>query len=62
MDEASGDAAVRVDPESPPAIASGILEAIARRDDLRARGIEHARRFSWRKTGEVFLEGYERFA
>ncbi|HEX4680176.1 MAG TPA: glycosyltransferase family 1 protein [Gaiellaceae bacterium] len=62
MDEASGDAAVRADPESPQAIASGIFEAITRRDELRTKGIEHARRFSWRKTGEVFLEGYERFA
>ena len=26
------------------------------------KGIEHARAFSWRRTGEVFLEGYERFA
>jgi alpha-1,3-rhamnosyl/mannosyltransferase len=62
MDESSGDAAVRVDPESPQAIAAGIREAIARGDELRARGIEHARSFSWRRTGEIFLEGYERFA
>jgi glycosyltransferase involved in cell wall biosynthesis len=62
MDEASGDVAIRADPEKPHAIASGILEAITRREELRAKGIEHARRFSWRKTGEVFLEGYERFA
>jgi glycosyltransferase involved in cell wall biosynthesis len=62
MDEASGDAAVRADPESPQAIASGILEAIKRRDELSAKGIQHARSFSWRKTGEVLLEGYERFA
>jgi glycosyltransferase involved in cell wall biosynthesis len=62
MDEASGEAAVRADPENPQAIASGILEAITHRDELRAKGIEHARTFSWRKTGEVFLEGYERFA
>jgi len=62
MDEASGDAAVRVDPESPQAIASGILDALTRRDELRAKGIEHARRFTWRRAGEVFLEGYERFA
>jgi hypothetical protein len=62
MDEAAGDAAVRADPESPQAIASAIGEAIARRDELRAKGIEHARSFTWRRTGEVFLEGYERFA
>ena len=62
MDEASGDAAVRADPESPQAIASGILEALTRRDELRAKGIEHARAFTWRRAGEIFLEGYERFA
>jgi glycosyltransferase involved in cell wall biosynthesis len=62
MDEASGDAAVRADPESPQAIADAIEEALARRDELRAKGLEHARRFSWRRTGEIFFEGYERFA
>ena len=62
MDEASGDAAVRADPESPQAIASAIREALVRRDDLRAKGIERAHQFTWRHTGEVFLEGYERFA
>jgi glycosyltransferase involved in cell wall biosynthesis len=62
MDEASGDAAVRADPESPQAIASAIREALVRRDELRAKGIERARQFTWRCTGEVFLEGYERFA
>ena len=62
MDEASGDAAVRADPESPQAIASAIREALMRRDELRVKGIERARQFTWRRTGEVFLEGYERFA
>jgi glycosyltransferase involved in cell wall biosynthesis len=62
MDEASGDAAVRADPESPEAIAAAIREALARRDELRVKGIERARQFTWRRTGEVFLEGYGRFA
>jgi glycosyltransferase involved in cell wall biosynthesis len=62
LDEASGDAAVRADPESPEAIAGAIDEARSRRDELRAKGLAHARRFSWHRTGEVFLEGYERFA
>jgi glycosyltransferase involved in cell wall biosynthesis len=62
LDEACGDAAVRADPDSAEAIAAGIREALARRDELRAAGLEHARRFSWRRTGEAFLQGYERFA
>jgi glycosyltransferase involved in cell wall biosynthesis len=58
MDDACGDAAVRADPESPQAIADGIREALARRDELRARGLVHARRFSWRRVGEIFRRGY----
>jgi glycosyltransferase involved in cell wall biosynthesis len=58
MDEASGDAAVRVDPERPEEIAAGIERALAEREDLARRGLEHARRFSWRATGEAFLAGY----
>jgi glycosyltransferase involved in cell wall biosynthesis len=62
LDEACGDAAVRADPESPETIAAAITEALARRDELVARGLEHARRFSWRRVGEVFLRGYEEAA
>jgi len=62
MDEAAGEAAVRADPESPQAIADAIRAALARGDELRAAGLEHVRRFSWRQAGEIFLDGYERFA
>jgi glycosyltransferase involved in cell wall biosynthesis len=62
MDEAAGAAAVRADPESPQAIAAGIREAIARSGELRALGLAQAGRFTWRRVGEVFREGYERFA
>ena len=58
LDEASGDAAVRVDPKSPEAIAAGIEQALAERDVLVARGLEHARRFTWRACGEAQLQGF----
>jgi glycosyltransferase involved in cell wall biosynthesis len=58
LDEASGDAAVRADPESAEAIAAGIDEALARRDELIPLGLAHARRFTWRATGEALLAGY----
>jgi len=58
MDEAADDAAVRADPESPEAIAAAIEEAVRRRDELVPRGLAHAALFSWRRAGEVFLEGY----
>jgi glycosyltransferase involved in cell wall biosynthesis len=59
MDEACGDGAVRVDPDDPAAIADGIRQAIAEREELRERGLAHARRFSWLAVGEIFLRGYE---
>ena len=62
MDEASGPAAVRADPDDPAAIAAAIREAQARRDALVARGLLHAAQFSWRASGEVFLAGYEEAA
>ena len=58
MDEASGDVAVRADPESPEAIAAAIEEAVRRRVELVALGLAHVRQFSWRRVGETFLEGY----
>ena len=58
LDEASGDAAVRVDPKSPEAIAEGIERALAERASLVARGLDHARRFTWRACGEAHLQGF----
>jgi glycosyltransferase involved in cell wall biosynthesis len=59
MDEACGDAAVRVDPDSPEAIAAGIERALAEREQLVARGLEHARRFTWLACGQAMLAAYE---
>ena len=59
LDEASGDAAVRADPDDPDAIAAAIREAVARREKLVPLGREHAARFTWRAAGEAFLAGYE---
>jgi glycosyltransferase involved in cell wall biosynthesis len=58
LDEACGDAAVRVDPEDPSEIAAGIEEALARRDELVSRGLEHARTFTWRAVGETMVDAY----
>ena len=59
LDEACGTAAIRVDPLDASSIASGIREALERRDTLVAAGLEHARRFTWRATGEAMLRAYE---
>jgi glycosyltransferase involved in cell wall biosynthesis len=59
LDEACGDAAVRADPEDPEALAAAIERARAERDGLVRRGLENARSFSWRTTGEIMLAGYE---
>jgi len=58
LDEASGDAAVRVDPSRPEEIAEGIARALAERDGLVSRGLAHARRFTWRACGEAHLQGF----
>jgi glycosyltransferase involved in cell wall biosynthesis len=62
LDEACGNAAVRVDPASAEAIAAGIEEARARRGELVERGLRHAARFTWRAVGETFLAGYREAA
>ena len=59
LDEACGDAAVRVDPLDPEAIADGIRDALARREELVTRGLVHAARFSWQRTGATILAALE---
>lgn len=59
LDEASGEAAVRTAPGDPEAMAAALEQALRERESLVARGLEHASRFSWRKTGRVFLAGLE---
>jgi glycosyltransferase involved in cell wall biosynthesis len=57
-EETAGAAAVLVDPYDPEGIAAGIADAVARRDELRTRGLERARAFSWdlaaRATAELY--------
>jgi glycosyltransferase involved in cell wall biosynthesis len=59
-EETAGGAAVLVDPHDVAAIAAGIEEASARRDELRLLGLERARPFSWdaaaRATADVYGE------
>ena len=59
LDEACGDAAIRVDPDDPEAIAAGVGEALGRRDELRRRGLAHARSFTWRACGDAMLAAFE---
>ena len=62
LDEACGDAAVRVDPDDAGGMTAGIREALERRDELVRRGLEHAAQFSWRRTGEIHLRAFEEAA
>jgi len=64
MEEIADGSAELVDPLEPASIADGIERAIARRDELRAAGLERARRFSWDATAAaataVYVEAAER--
>jgi glycosyltransferase involved in cell wall biosynthesis len=62
LEELSGDAAVLVDPLDPDAIAAGLTEALDRRDELRARGLERARAFDWRDVARGTVDVYREAA
>ncbi len=61
-EEVAGGAAVLVDPLDVEAIASGIEAAIGARDELRGRGLERARAYSWDETARRTLLAYEEAA
>ena len=58
LDDACGGVAVRADPDDPDSIAAAIDEAVARRDELVPRGLEHARRFTWEANARAHLEAW----
>jgi glycosyltransferase involved in cell wall biosynthesis len=60
MDEAAGDAALRADPDSPEAIGAALEEALRGRDELVPRGLAHAARFRWGRTGRTMLDTFSR--
>jgi glycosyltransferase involved in cell wall biosynthesis len=60
LDEASGEAAVRADPDNAEAISEAVERGLAEAGTLVERGVEHARRFSARVQGEAILNGYRR--
>jgi glycosyltransferase involved in cell wall biosynthesis len=58
MDEASGAAALRADPESAQAFVTAVEQALADRDSLAGGGLEHARAFTARAQGEAVMNAY----
>jgi len=61
-EEVAGGAAVLVDPEDVAAIAAGIEEAFARRDELRAAGLRRVRDYSWDESARLLVAAYEEAA
>ncbi len=59
LDEASGEAAVRADPDDVDAIVAAVERVRAERDRLVPLGLEHARRFTWLENGRAHLAAWE---
>jgi hypothetical protein len=59
MDEASGGAAVRADPDSAEAIAAGIEQALGERESLIACSENQGGKFTSHACGEAVLHGYK---
>jgi glycosyltransferase involved in cell wall biosynthesis len=60
--ELADGAAVLVDPLDVEAIAAGIGEAISRREELRAAGLERAKGFTWAAAAHATAEVYREAA
>jgi glycosyltransferase involved in cell wall biosynthesis len=60
--ELADGAAVLVDPMDVEAIAAGIQEAVARREELRAAGLERAKGFTWEAAAKATAEVYREAA
>ena len=62
MEEIAGGAAVLVDPLDTSAIAAGIDEAMARRDELVPAGLARAREFTWDRAADAVVELWQELA
>jgi glycosyltransferase involved in cell wall biosynthesis len=60
--EVADGAAVLVDPLDTEAIAAGIQEAVRRREELRAAGLERAKGFTWSAAARATVEVYREAA
>lgn len=61
--EVVGDAGIYIEPESVESIASGIEQLLHNselRKELREKGLERAKRFTWRRTAEIALQTYQK--
>lgn len=58
LPEICGDAAVLFEPESAEAIATGILDALARAHELSERGLQHAASFTWERAAALHEDAY----
>ena len=62
LPEVVGDAAISIDPDDISSMVEAMRSVLANsalRDDLRARSLQHAARFSWRKAAAETLAAYE---
>jgi glycosyltransferase involved in cell wall biosynthesis len=62
LDEASGDAALRADPADPESFADAVERALDDGSGVVARGVAHARTFTWAACADALLAGYEQAA